>query len=113
MLNRAAKSAVFRVLHDHSQIEDEAYFERTCGTLLSVNGSNLIITPGGGESALVIPAREVVEIRLNNFIGKEFGVFHVITRQGLYSSFAPSTSNPDSSRQIVSELRNLLNISEK
>jgi hypothetical protein len=111
--NRGVKAPVYRVLHDHSQIGDDAYFERSCGTLLSVSGTNLTVTPSGGESPLIIPAREIVDIRINNAIGKEFGVFHIATRQGLYLSLAPDSSNPEEARRMVSELRSLLGLTEK
>ena len=113
VVNRSGKATLFKVIHDHSQIGDAAYFERACGALLFVSGSNLTVTLSGGEAPLLIPAQDIVEIRLNNAIGKEFGVFHVATRQGLYLSLAPDSPSPDEGRRVVGELRSGLGMSDR
>lgn len=112
-VNRGVKATLFKVIHDHSQIGDAAYFERACGALLFVSGSNLTVTPSGGEAPLVIPVQDIVEIRVNNAIGKEFGIFHIATRQGLYLSLAPDSPSPEEGRRLVGELRSGLGVSER
>ena len=97
-----------RVFHDHSRLGDANYFEPPCGALLAVEGGNLTFTPTGGEAPLVIPATEILEIRMNTAVAKEAGAFHVITKQGLYLHLAPESATADEGRADVDQLRKQL-----
>jgi hypothetical protein len=102
-----------RVVHDHSRLGDAAYFENGCGALLSVDGTNLLFTPSGdGEAALVIPMREILEIKINTTAAKEVGAFHIATRQGIYLQVAPDSGNRDDARALIEDLRKHLGIVE-
>jgi hypothetical protein len=92
------------VIHDHSQIGAQAYFEPACGALLAADGANLTFTPSGGEDPLVIPASEIIEIRMNSAVGREIGAFHIITRKGIYLHLAPESGNPEDARSAVANL---------
>ena len=92
---RGDEAKPIRVFHDHSRLGDANYFEPPCGALLLVEGGNLTFTPTGGEAPLVIPAAEIVEIRMNTAVGKEVGAFHIITRKGLYLHLAPEGATSD------------------
>ncbi len=109
---RGAKAPVFKVLHDHSRSVDKAYFGNSCGALVSVSGSNLTFTASGGEAPRVIPGADIREIRLNTVVGREAGVFHIATRQGLYLSLAPATSGRDEAEAIIQDLRSRLGMGE-
>ena len=111
-MTRGAKAPVYEVIHDHAVIGDKNYFEKSCGALLTVSGSNLTFTATGGEAPRVIPASEIHEIRMNTLVGREFGVFHIATKQGLYISIAPRSANRDDGRAAVDDLRSRLGLSE-
>jgi hypothetical protein len=100
------------VFHDHSRLGDKDYFEPRCGALLMAEGGNLTFTPNGGEAPLVIPAAEVIEIRMNTAVGKEVGAFHIITRQGLYLHLAPEGATADEGHADVDELRKELGLDQ-
>ena len=102
---RGEKPPLFKVIHDHSRVGDSAYFQKSCGALLSVSGSNLTFTPSGGEASLVIPATDILEIRMNTLVGRDAGEFHVGTRQGLYLSVVPASQDRDEARAAVDALR--------
>ena len=110
--NRNGEAQPIRVVHDHSRLGDTAYFEQPCGALLLVEGRNLTFTPSGGEGALVIPASEIVEIRMNTAVGREVGAFHIITRLGLYLHLAPESAQPEDGRTDVDELRKQLGLDQ-
>ena len=107
---RGAEAKPIRVLHDHSQLGAQAYFEPSCGALLAVDGQNLTFTPSGSEGPLVIPAAEIVEIRMNVAVGRDVGAFHVITKQGLYLHLAPENGDAEQGRADVDELRKQLGL---
>jgi hypothetical protein len=102
--------APMRVLHDHSGIGDTEYFAKKCGALLTVAGSDLTFTPGGGEAPLVIPAADIAEIALNASVGKSIGAFHISTTKGLYLQLAAEAADPGAGERIVSSLRKELKI---
>jgi hypothetical protein len=107
---RGAESQPIRVLHDHSRRDAEAYFEPSCGALLAVDGVNLTFTPSGGEEALVIPASEILEIRMNTTVGRDVGAFHIITKSGLYLHLAPESGSAEDGRSAVDGLRKHLGL---
>jgi hypothetical protein len=77
-----------------------------------VEGGNLTFTPTGGETPLVIPASEIIEIRMNTAVAKEAGAFHIITKKGLYLHLAPEGANADEGRADVDELRKELGLDQ-
>ena len=107
---RGEKAVVYSLIHDHSVIEDSAYFEHSCGVLVSVSGSNLIVTASGGEAPRVIPGGEIREIRVNTAMGRNEGVFHIATKQGLYLSLVPKSLSREDARATVEDLRNRLGL---
>lgn len=109
---RGGEEPVFRVIHDHSNVGDQTYFEQSCGALLSISGTNLTLTGSGGEAPSVIPASEILDIRVNVLVGKDAGVFHIVTRQGLYLSLAPESQDREQARSWIETIRTRLNLSE-
>lgn len=109
---RTGEEPVFRVVHDHARITDTNYFDTFCGALLSVSGTNLTFTSGAAEGAVVIPMADIVEIRVNSLLGKETGLFHIITREGLYLSLAPESQDRDQARQLIEAISTRLGITE-
>jgi hypothetical protein len=107
---RGESGPPIRVVHDHSRLGDTNYFENSCGALLTVDGGELTFTPGGNEGPRVIPAAEIVEIRLNAAIGKEIGAFHIITKKGLYLHLALASGSRDEARTVVDALRQQLGL---
>ncbi len=103
---------IFKVIHDHSNIGNQTYFAQSCGGLLSVSGANLTFTGSGGEEPRVIPASDILEIRLNSVIGKDAGVFHIATRQGLYLSLAPESQDREQARSLIETIRASLSLVE-
>ena len=109
---RGAGDPPIKVVHDHSQYGDKSFFETYCGALLSVDAGELSFTPGGAEGPLVIPASEILEIRLNLVVGKEVGAFHILTRKGLYLHLALESGNRDEARTVVDSLRQQLGLTQ-
>lgn len=101
-----------RVLHDHAQIGDTAYFGHVCGALLSTSGSALVFTPAGGEIPMIIPSSEISEIKLNTVIGKSNGTFHVVTRKGFYLSLVPESGDRDDARATIATLKKQLGLTD-
>lgn len=94
-----------RVVHDHSQAGDAAYFgSHACGALLRVSGSALTFTPSGGEAPMVIPAAEIVGIAMNATIGAEIGAFHIVTAKGMYLHLAPPSGGAAEGKRMVESL---------
>lgn len=99
-----------KVVHDHSQAGDAAYFgAHACGALLKVSGTALTFTPSGGEAPLVIPVADIVELGMNASIGADLGAFHVVTSKGLYLNLAPASGGAAEGRRIVDSLQTQLN----
>ena len=109
-VNRGDPPPVFKVIHDHSQAGDSSYFERSCGALLSLSDSSLTFTPSGGEQAMVIPAGDILELRLNVLVGRDAGLLHIATKGGLYLSLAVSSLDRDEARAAVDTLRSKLGL---
>ena len=107
---RGESSPPVKVIHDHWRFGDKNYFENSCGALLTVDGGELTFTPGGNEGPRVIPASEILEIRLNTVVGKEIGAFHIITKKGLYLHLALESGNRDDARTVVDGLRQQLGL---
>ena len=101
-----------RVFHDHSRLGDTNYFEPPCGALLLAENGSLTFTPTGGEAPLVIPASEIMEIRMNTAVAKMAGAFHIITKKGLYLGLAPQGETADEGRADVDELRRQLGLNQ-
>ena len=93
-----------------SRLGDINYFEPPCGALLLAENGSLTFTPTGGEAPLVIPASEILEIRMNTAVAKEAGAFHIITKSGLYLGLAPQGATADEGRADVDELRRQLGL---
>jgi hypothetical protein len=104
----AARS--IKVFHDHSRLGDKTYFDPPCGALLLAEDGSLTFTPTGGETPLVIPASEILEIRMNTAVAKDAGGFHIVTKKGLYLALAPEGATPDEGRADVDELRKQLGL---
>ena len=60
----------------------------------------------------MIPSAEVLEIRLNSVIGRDQGVFHIATRQGLYVALAPESLDREQARTMIDTLRAKLGLAE-
>lgn len=110
--NRGGDVPVFRVMIDRSSIQATNYFEPACGALLSVSGENLTLTTACGEAPSVIPASDVLDIRLNSLIGREMGAFHISTKQGFYVSMAPESRGREDSRALIESIRKQLTLPE-
>jgi len=107
---RGEAAQAIRVFHDHSRLGDTNYFEPPCGALLLAENGGLTFTSTGGEAPLVIPASEILEIRMNTAVAKEAGAFHIITKSGLYLGLAPQGATADEGRADVDELRRQLGL---
>ena len=79
---------------------------------LTVSGSALLLTPANGETPRLIPATEVIDLGMNRAVGREAGVFHIATQQGLYLSLMPTSGGADESRRIIADLRERLKLGE-
>jgi hypothetical protein len=99
-----------RVVHDHSLANAPAYFADACGALLSVDGTTLTFTPGGGEAPRVIQANDIREMRMNTTVGKDVGAFHISTKQGLYLNLAPESGKPEDARAMIDALTKALGL---
>ena len=93
------------MFHDHSRLGDSNYFEPSCRALLVVENGGLTFTPMGGEEPLLIPASDIIEIRMNTLVAKEAGAFHIITKSGLYLALAPAGATAEEGRADMEELR--------
>lgn len=102
---RGTAAPTFRVVHDHAVSSDTAHFALGCGALVTVEGSSIVFTPGGAEAPRVIPASDILQVRLNTAVGREVGAFHVLTREGLYLHLAPESGKPDDARIVVEGIR--------
>ena len=111
-LRGAKKALALNVIHDHSKLGSAAYFEQSCGMLLSAAEAALTIFPKGGEAPLVIPASEIVEIRINSIVGREQGAFHFVTKRGLYVQMMPASASNEETREMVAALREALHLAE-
>lgn len=60
----------------------------------------------------MIPASEILEIRMNTAVAKEAGAFHIITKKGLYLGLAPQGETADEGRADVDELRKQLGLDQ-
>lgn len=109
---RGSAGAPIKVFHDHSRLGDANYFEPACGALLLVENGNLTFTPAGGENPLVIPASEIIEIRMNTVVAKEAGAFHIITKSGLYLALAAAGATAEEGRADMEELRKQLGLDQ-
>jgi hypothetical protein len=104
--------APVRVVYDRSVTTDAAYFERACGALVGVEDNNLTFTTSCGETPYVIPASEILEIRLNLAVGRDAGVFHIATRGGLYLQLALESASRDEAAALIDSLRKHLGLAE-
>lgn len=102
---RGAAATAFKVAHDHALSGDAAHFARGCGALLTVEGSSIVFTPGGAEAPRVIPASDIIDVRLNTAVGRDVGAFHILTTKGLYLHLAPESGKADDARAVVETLR--------
>jgi hypothetical protein len=109
---RGEEEPSFRAIHDQSRVASAHYFDQSYGVLLSVSGTNLTVTSTSGEPLRVIPAADILEIRLNSLIGREQGVFHIATREGLYLALAPESLDRDQARAMIEALRAKLDLVE-
>ena len=100
-----------RVVHDHSQLGDKAYFEPACGALLTVEDGELIFT-SSLEEPRSIAASEIVELRMNVEVGRAIGAFHILTKRGLYLNLAPEAATREEGRMFVEALRKQLGLGE-
>ena len=108
---RGEAAKPLRVVHDHSQLGDEAYFETGCGALLSVEDGALIYTSGVEVPRLIVPS-EIVELRMNEEVGRAIGAFHILTRRGLFLNLAPEGATREQGRLFVESLRKQLGLGE-
>jgi len=111
-VRRGEAAKAIRVFHDHSRLGDDAYFDPPCAALIVVEGGTLTFTPSGGEGPLLIPAADILEIRVNVAVGKEAGAFHILTTQGLYLDLAPEGATSDEGRADVEQLRQQLGVDQ-
>ena len=100
-----------RVVHDHSQLGDSAYFETACGALLTVEAGKLIFT-SSVEAPHSISASEILDLRMNLEVGRAIGAFHVSTKRGLYLNLAPEAGTREEGRASVEALRKQLGLAE-
>ncbi len=108
---RGSDTPVHRVIRDFSGIGSANYFEPSCGALLSTSGENLTLTTACGDP-IIIPANEILELRVNSFAGKEAGMFHISTKQGLYMNLAPESGNREDARSLIDSVRKQLSLTE-
>jgi hypothetical protein len=101
---RGAAMAPVRVLHDHSQLGDDAFFAHSCGALVSIDGANLVFTPSGGEAPRVIPMADIVDVASNQTVGTAIGAFHISTSKGLYLHLAPPSGRAGDGQALVAAL---------
>ena len=100
-----------RVVHDHSLLGDNAYFESGCAALLTVEDGELIFT-SSSEAPRAIAAAEILEIGMNLEVGRAIGAFHILTKRGLYLNLAPEASTREEGREFVKALRKQLGLGE-
>lgn len=100
-----------RVVHDHSEFGDKAYFETGCGAMLTVEDGALIFT-SSVEAPRSIPASDIVDLHMNVEVGRAVGAFHILTKRGLYLNLAPEAATREQGSQFVAALRKQLGIGE-
>jgi hypothetical protein len=61
---------------------------------------------------MMIPASEILEIRMNSAVGKEVGSFHIVTKKGLYLYLAPEAATAEEGRADVDALRKQLGLEQ-
>ena len=106
---RGDQAPPMKVFYDRSHAGDSAYFNNPCRALLAVDeGGSLTVTPGCGEASLVIPASEIVDLRMNVAVGKQIGAFHIATAKGLYLTCTSDTGTTDQSLDIIHSLKQQL-----
>jgi hypothetical protein len=110
---RGDQAPPIKIFYDRSHAGDAAYFNDPCAALLSVDEEGaLTVTPGCGEASLVIPAAEIVDLRMNVAIGKQIGAFHIATAKGLYLVCASDSGSTDESLDIVRSLKQQLKMTD-
>jgi hypothetical protein len=110
---RGTDRPAIKVFYDRSRAGDPFYFANPCAAVIDVDDSgDLTITPGCGDAALVIPASEIIALRVNVAVAKEAGAFHIETAKGFYLMLAAEHATRDESLDAVRSLRNMLHLGE-
>jgi hypothetical protein len=100
------------VIVDRSVAGDAGFFTHACGALLEVADGSLNLTSACGDTPYVIPASEITELQLNTAVGRDAGVFHVATRQGLWLQLELDPASRESSSKLIALLRSALGLPE-
>ncbi len=100
------------VIVDRTVAGDAGFFTRACGGLLEVADGALNLTSACGDTPYVIPASEITELQMNSAVGRDAGVFHVATRQGLWLQLELDPASRDSSAKLIALLRTGLGLPE-
>jgi len=88
-------SAVFRVYHDH-----DGFFKTYCIGSFFVTRTNMTFKADNGVHTFEANKPDVKEIKMNGFVGSEYGAFHIKVGQKNYN-FAPATTNKGEANLII------------
>lgn len=84
-------SAIFRVRHDH-----DGFFVEFCTGSLFISADDVTFRADDGKHTFAATRDVITEIKLNNFVGSEYGAFHIKVRaernRTKNYNFAPSTN---------------------
>jgi hypothetical protein len=110
---RGDQTPPIKIFYDRSHAGDSAYFSDPCRALVAVDEAGaLTVTPGCGQAPLVIPASEIVDLRMNVAVGKPIGAFHIATARGLYLMCTSDSGTTDQSHEVVRSLKQQLKMTD-
>ncbi|MBI3653600.1 MAG: tetratricopeptide repeat protein [Acidobacteria bacterium] len=95
-------AATFRVYHDH-----DGFFKTYCQGTFFVNRMGVTFKADDGNHTFEAEKVKIKEVALNDFVGSEYGAFHVKVFQddkkksSKTFNFAPATTKKDESRLVV------------
>jgi hypothetical protein len=95
--------ATFRVYHDH-----DGFFKTYCLGTFFVGRTGLTFKADDGNHTFEAQKAKVKEVEVNDFVGSEYGAFHVKVFQddkkksSKNFNFAPATTRKDESKLVVS-----------
>lgn len=84
-------SAIFRVRHDH-----DGFFVEFCTGSLFISAGDITFRADDGKHTFAATRDVITEVKLNSFVGSEYGAFHIKVRaernKAKNYNFAPSTN---------------------
>jgi hypothetical protein len=95
--------ASFRVYHDH-----DGFFKTYCLGTFFVGRNGVTFKADDGNHTFEVEKLKIKEVELNDFVGSEYGAFHVKVFQDEKKkssknfNFAPATTKKDESKLVVS-----------